>query len=334
MQLQNVSRTGFLNNSDSVIIKGTWFPQHFSLVVTDGVGAWKAEVSEDLATRFAGDLQISTTQFIDKAQLHLGQQKANSLYSLHYVSSDEVQLLCNPTEDDLDLHMKFAIDLVLVTVSVVEITFDMVTFLLDAYSGLKEDFERHARACVREQAVIENTMTSLKSELQMMKTSGFKACEETLALVSVPSPASGGKRRKFDSSEDVSGKRPSQQQHQQQQQAASNSKLRRSTSGTRDFARLGLAPVPLAVGIEGNGASRVSVSAEEQEIIGEGSNEDRSNEKLLAKFNIDGSLEHLVPTEKKKRGRPRKSLVPAEATTNKSQLLPVELSEGNSLSMS
>lgn len=329
MQLQNVSRTGFLNNSDSLIIKGTWFPQHFSLVVTDGVGAWKTEVSEDLATRIAGDLQISATQFIDKAQLHLGQQEANSLYSLHYVSSDEVQLLCNPTEDDLDLQMRFAIDLVLVTVSVVEITFDMVKFLLDAYSGLKEDFERHARACVREQAVIENSMTSLKSELQMMKTSGFKTCEETLALVSVPSPASGGKRRKFDSSEDVSGKRSSQQQ-----QAASNSKLRRSTSGPRDFARLGLAPVPLAVGIEGNGASRVSVSAEEQEIFGEGSNEDRSNEKLLAKFNIDGSLEHLVPTEKKKRGRPRKSLVPAEATTNKSQLLPVELSGGNSLSMS
>jgi hypothetical protein len=333
VQLQNVSRTGFLNNSDSLIIEGTWFPQHFSLAVTDGVGAWKAEVSEDLATRFAGDLQISTTQFIDKAQLHLGQQKANSLYSLHYVSSDEVQLLCNPTEDDLeddlDLRMKFAIDLVLVTASVVEITFDMVKFLLDAYSGLKEDFQRQARASVREQAVIENSMTSLKSELQMMKTSGFKTCEETLALVSVPSPASGGKRRKFDSSEDVSGKRSSQQQ-----QAASNSKLRRSTSGTGDFARLGLAPVPLAVGIEGNGASRVSVSAEEQEIIGEGSNEDRSNEKVLAKFNIDGSLEHLVPTEKKKRGRPRKSLVPAEATTNKSQLLPIELSGGNSLSMS
>lgn len=331
-----MSKTGFLNNSDSLIIKGTWFPQHFSLAVTDGVGAWKAEVSEDLATRIAGDLQITTTQFVDKAQLHLGEQNANSLYSLHYVSSDEVQLLCNSKDDDVDLNIKFAIDLVLVTVSVVEITFDMVKFLLDAYFGLKEDSERHARARVREQAVIENSMTSLKSELQVMKTSGFKACEETLALVSVPCTAGGGKRKKFYSSEDVvTGKRSSHRQHQQQQQAASNSKLRQSTSGTRDSARLGLSPVPLAVGTEeGNGASRVGVSAEEQEITDEGSNEDRSNEKLLAMFNIDGSLEHLVPTERKKRGRPRKSLVPAEVTTNTSQLLPIELSEGNSLSMS
>jgi hypothetical protein len=208
VQLHNVVKTGLVHHTSSLVVKGTWYPQHFSLAVTDGVSAWKIDATEAFVIQRANDLKVTAAQFVDKAHLHLGHGHRSSLYSLHGAGSTGVQLLCTP-RDGRDLNMDSTINLPLTPAPAVDLTFDMVQFLMHAYQDLVEKSERKSRTYERTKATIERSVEDLQcqnSHLQYEKTqleikvlaikdSGL--ADTDLAIVPVPS--SSTLKRKLDS---------------------------------------------------------------------------------------------------------------------------------------
>ncbi|KAG0560154.1 hypothetical protein KC19_10G157700 [Ceratodon purpureus] len=211
VQLHDVAKTGLAHQTSFLVVKGTWYPQHFSLAVTDGANAWKIDATEAFVIQRANDLKVTAAQYVDKAHLHLGHGAKSSLYSLHGAGSNGAQLLCTP-RDGRDLNTDSTINLPLVAVPVLDLTFEIVQFLMVAYQDLVEKSERKSRTYERTKANIEQSVEELqsqnsqlqyeKTQLEMkvlsIKDSGLKL-GETANLAIVPVPSSSTLKRKLDS---------------------------------------------------------------------------------------------------------------------------------------
>ncbi len=183
IQLNGVVRSGFSERSNTIYIKGTWYPMHFLLLITDGIDAWRIDATENVVTLRARSLQLTESEYVDKAHSYLGQQHASSLYSLHRTSSEAVQLMCTPT--DKQYTVGFNLELILKKVPAVSITFDMLQFLMQAHRDLLEQSEYKTRMFERTKAAMEKTIVELQkekhemeSELLQLKTGEEKDEEE------------------------------------------------------------------------------------------------------------------------------------------------------------
>lgn len=211
VQLHNVVKTGFAHHTSFLLVKGAWYPLHFTLAVTDGLNAWKIDGTEAFVIQRANDMKVTAGQYVDKAHLHLGHDDKSSLYSLHCLGSNGAQLLCTP-RDGRDLNMEFTINLPMKAVPVLDLTFDMVQFLMQAYQDLLEKSDRKSRTYERAKATIEQCVEVLQSQkaqlqcekaqleiqMQSIKDSGMNFEEAEMAINPVPS--SSTLKRKLDSS--------------------------------------------------------------------------------------------------------------------------------------
>lgn len=334
VQLHDVAKTGLAHHTSSLVVKGTWYPQHFSLAVTDGVNAWKIDATEAFVIQRANDLKVTAAQFVDKAHLHLGHGQKSSLYSLHAAGSNGAQLLCTP-RDGRDLNTDSTINLPLVAAPVLDLAFEMVQFLMLAYQDLVEKSERKSRTYERTKANIEQSVEDLqsqntqlqyeKTQLEMkvlsIKDSGLKLGETDLAIV--PVPTSSTLKRKLDSSIEDSalmkraswkGRPPWAPQPPPEPDAVLNN---------RESSKLRTSAVPSATGKEvgKNLTENERQSPPEEDISGcdgEWNAGERSNVKMTT-LNNDGSP-HTLPkslphvTGKKRGRKPKGTVVQAEDT--------------------
>jgi len=319
VQLHNVAKTGLAHHTSSLVVKGTWYPQHFFLAITDGVNAWKIDATESFVIQRASDMKVTAAQYVDKAHLHLGHGHKSSLYSLHCLGSSPsngAQLLCTPC-DGRDLNMELTINLPLKAAPALDLAFEMVEFLMLANEELEEKLERKSRTYERTKATIEQSVEELqnqkaqlqyeKSQLEMevrlIKDADMKEME--LAIVPVPEPS--GLKRKFDSGiEDTNrGSRPL-------------------------WAPLPPPPtsgLPLVIGKEGDQGAQAppteNGSPPKEELSGCDGEWGRAHMKVpIGLHNKDGSLDvcktstlNTVPKTGKKRGRkPKGTVVQAPET--------------------
>ncbi|KAK6914045.1 DNA repair protein XRCC4 [Dillenia turbinata] len=63
-----------------IFIKGTWFPTHFNLSITDGLNAWICNASEDEVRERANQWDQPVSDYIDFAERYLGFQQPGSVY--------------------------------------------------------------------------------------------------------------------------------------------------------------------------------------------------------------------------------------------------------------
>jgi hypothetical protein len=168
IELNGVVLSGFSERSNTIYIKGTWYPMHFLLLITDGIDAWRIDATENVVTLRARSLQLTESEYVDKAHSYLGQQHASSLYSLHRTSSEAVQLMCTPT--DKQYTVGFNLELILKKVPAVSITFDMLQFLMQAHRDVLEQSEYKTRMFERTKAVMEKTIVELQKEKHEMES--------------------------------------------------------------------------------------------------------------------------------------------------------------------
>jgi hypothetical protein len=62
IQLNGVVRSGFSERSNTIYIKGTWYPMHFLLLITDGIDAWRIDATENVVTLRARSLQLPESE--------------------------------------------------------------------------------------------------------------------------------------------------------------------------------------------------------------------------------------------------------------------------------
>ncbi|KAL8238544.1 hypothetical protein R6Q59_015111 [Mikania micrantha] len=63
-----------------IFIKGTWFPSHFHLSVTDGLNAWTCNASEEEVKDRSCNWDQPVSEYIDMSERYLGFQQPGSVY--------------------------------------------------------------------------------------------------------------------------------------------------------------------------------------------------------------------------------------------------------------
>ncbi|KAL2920413.1 DNA repair protein XRCC4 [Bienertia sinuspersici] len=64
----------------TIFIKGTWFPSHFDLSITDGLHSWLCNASEEDVSERASQWDQSVSEYIQFAEEYLGVQHSDSVY--------------------------------------------------------------------------------------------------------------------------------------------------------------------------------------------------------------------------------------------------------------
>ncbi|KAK9068192.1 hypothetical protein SSX86_012303 [Deinandra increscens subsp. villosa] len=67
-------------NPQLIFIKGTWFPSHFHLSITDGLDAWTCNASEEEVNERASNWDQPVSEYIDMSERYLGFQQPGSVY--------------------------------------------------------------------------------------------------------------------------------------------------------------------------------------------------------------------------------------------------------------
>jgi len=160
----------------TICVKGTWYPSHFLLLITDGIDAWRMDATENVVTLRSRSLRLTETEYVDKAHLLLGQQHSSSVYSLHRISSETVQLTCTtPTDKQQQQQpynaLGFSLDLVLKMVPAASvIVFDMLQFVMRSHTELVEQLQSMMRMLERTKAAMEKEKQEVESQLLQQKT--------------------------------------------------------------------------------------------------------------------------------------------------------------------
>ncbi len=232
VELHGVTQSGFSSSSSSssedtrrrrnmtVCVKGTWYPSHFLLLITDGIDAWRMDATENVVTLRSRSLRLTETEYVDKAHLLLGQQHSSSVYSLHRISSETVQLMCTtPTDKQQQQQpynaLGFSLDLVLKMVPTASvIVFDMLQFVMRSHTELVEQLQSMMRMLERTKAAMEKEKEEVESQLLQQKTAAVRGggwdnnngAVAMIAAASLSSPAAAAEataKRKLGEQEDA-----------------------------------------------------------------------------------------------------------------------------------
>lgn len=66
--------------TESIFVKGTWFPSRFHLSISDGLHAWTLNATEDEVRERASQWDQPVSEYIELAERHLGFQQPGSVY--------------------------------------------------------------------------------------------------------------------------------------------------------------------------------------------------------------------------------------------------------------
>ncbi|CAM6075402.1 unnamed protein product [Sphagnum tenellum] len=161
VKLVNVQRKSRgLTPTTSLYVKGTWFPDHFLICMSDGIAAWTLSVPESIVTFCSKELGITESEYIDKAHTYLSQQQPGVTYKLSMGKNGTVDLMCLEENSALSV----GITLTLFGAESLHVAMEMLEFMMDAHSCLCEEVARNARSHERLKAALEQTVINLNSE--------------------------------------------------------------------------------------------------------------------------------------------------------------------------
>lgn len=161
VKLVNVQRKSRgLTPTTSLYVKGTWFPDHFLICMSDGIAAWTLSVPESIVTFCSKELGITESEYIDKAHTYLSQQQPGVTYKLSMGKNGTVDLMCLEENSALSV----GISLTLFGAESLHVAMEMLEFMMDAHSSLGEEVARNARSHERLKAALEQTVINLNSE--------------------------------------------------------------------------------------------------------------------------------------------------------------------------
>ncbi|XP_052206567.1 DNA repair protein XRCC4 [Diospyros lotus] len=69
------------DGTEPIFVKGTWFASRFELAITDGLGAWILNATEDEVRERASQWDQPVDEYIDLAERYLGFQQRGSVYA-------------------------------------------------------------------------------------------------------------------------------------------------------------------------------------------------------------------------------------------------------------
>ncbi|KAL3626384.1 hypothetical protein CASFOL_029933 [Castilleja foliolosa] len=68
------------SESETVFVKGTWYPTRFDISITDGLHAWNCHATEEEVKERASSWDQTVSDYIDLAESYLGFKQSGSVY--------------------------------------------------------------------------------------------------------------------------------------------------------------------------------------------------------------------------------------------------------------
>ncbi|PKU75716.1 DNA repair protein XRCC4 [Dendrobium catenatum] len=90
LKLELPSASG--RSKDSIFIRGTWFPSHFRLSITDGLNVWTCEGSDAEVRQRAEQWDQSVSEYVALAERYLGFQQPDSKYGFEDADKGQMRL--------------------------------------------------------------------------------------------------------------------------------------------------------------------------------------------------------------------------------------------------
>ncbi|KAI3504205.1 hypothetical protein L1887_32750 [Cichorium endivia] len=124
-------------------IKGTWFPSHFSLSITDGLDAWTCNASEEEVKDRASNWDQPVSEYIDLSERYLGFQQPGSVYGFADAGGGNKRLSWTFKKEDTKLEWRWKFKPV---EDSKKITAGILDFLMDANIRLSEEVVMKTRS--------------------------------------------------------------------------------------------------------------------------------------------------------------------------------------------
>ncbi|KAL5712274.1 DNA repair protein xrcc4 [Ranunculus cassubicifolius] len=131
------------SSSDIIFIKGTWFPSHFSLSITDGLTAWICNASEIEVQERADQWDQPVKDYIETAERYLGFRQPGSNYNFVDAGSGHKRLSWTFQKEGIKLEWRWKCR---PSTNDKKTTSEILDFLMDANIRLSEEVVRKTQS--------------------------------------------------------------------------------------------------------------------------------------------------------------------------------------------
>ncbi|XP_071938040.1 DNA repair protein XRCC4-like [Coffea arabica] len=125
--------------SESIFVKGTWYPARFDLAITDGRDAWICNASEEEVKERASQWDQPVSEYNDLAEKYLGLQQPGSVYGFSDAGSGFKRLTWTFEKEGTKLEWRWKCQ---PSPNSKKTTADILDFLMDANIRLSEEVVR------------------------------------------------------------------------------------------------------------------------------------------------------------------------------------------------
>lgn len=138
-----------------IFVKGTWYPSHFSLFITDGCDAWLCNASEEDVRERASQWDQSVSEYIEFAEKYLGFQQPGSVYNFADAGNGHRRLSWTFEKEGTKLEWRWRCKS---SRNSKKTTADILDFLMDANIRLSEEVVRKNKSVERLQEEAEKCL--------------------------------------------------------------------------------------------------------------------------------------------------------------------------------
>lgn len=160
-------------NKDVIYVKGTWFPTHFSLSITDGLHAWICDGSEKSVADRASQWDQSVSEYLEDAQRYLSHQQPGSVYTFKDAGNGSMRLSWTLEKEGTKLEWRWRCDK---APNDQKVNSEILDFLMDANTRLSEEVVRKTRSFDRMKVEAEKCLAQsekFKNEKTEFETAVF-----------------------------------------------------------------------------------------------------------------------------------------------------------------
>ncbi|KAI4345760.1 hypothetical protein L6164_012856 [Bauhinia variegata] len=134
-----IPSTHELEETEPIFVKGTWFPTHFDLSITDGLRAWVCHASEEEVKVRAAQWDQPVLEYVQMAERYLGFQQPGSDYGFSDTGDDHKMLSWTFEKEGIKLQWRWKFQQ---SPNIKKTTAEIVDFLMDANIRLSEEVVR------------------------------------------------------------------------------------------------------------------------------------------------------------------------------------------------
>lgn len=156
-----------------VFIKGTWFPHHFLLSISDGLHCWTCNATEQAVAERASGWDESVTEYLQRAQFYLSHQHPESMYAF-IADGENRKLSWTMEKHGTKLEGKWKCEK---AKNDQQITCDILNFLMDSNVKLSDEVLRKTQSFERMKGEAEKCLKQseqFKNDKQQFEIDIFK----------------------------------------------------------------------------------------------------------------------------------------------------------------